>query len=552
MTKAPAAKDLTYNGLAQELVTAGEATGGTMEYAIGTDAATAPTEGWGTIIPTVKDAGTYYVWYKVKGDANHEDSELECLAVTILKKSMSVTADAKSKKYGEADPELTYTSEGLIEGDTLQGALTRQAGETVGTYEIRQGTLTAGDNYTMTYNPAVLTIVQSDPDVKLAPVANSLTYNGQARELVTPGEPLGGTMEYALGTDDKTAPTEGWGTAVPTGTNAGAYYVWYRVTGDASHKDVPPKPIMVTILPKALSVTADAKSKKIGEADPELTYTSEGLVEGDAFQGALTRQAGETAGTYEIQQGTLTAGDNYIMAYTPAMLTITREPGQITTSEIIIGDNLPNMTVSGFDDAVAKKLCTPEEIKRVEEGENIHITLKITGLDSPSAEDKALCEDAAASIGQNTKIGMYIDISIYKKVGNDEAQKVTDTNGNMITVTFDIPAELKAPANTQRAFYIIRAHDGKAECISATDQGDRVSFQTDKFSTYALAYQDTTSPSPVNPAKPGNSGTGNKTNTAAKTGVEGNDNTRVALIIAGVALAIGAVAFAFRRRKDNQ
>ena len=248
----------------------------------------------------------------------------------------------------------------------------------------------------------------------------------------------------------------------------------------------------------------------------------------------------------------MTAGDNYTITYHSAMLTITREPGQIT-SEIIIGDNLPNMTVSGFDDAVAKKLCTPEEIKRVEEGENIHITLKITRLDSPSAEDKALCEDAAASIGQNTKIGMYIDISIYKKVGNDEAQKVTDTNGNMITVTFDIPAELKAPANTQRAFYIIRAHDGKAECISATDQGDRVTFQTDKFSTYALAYQDTNNPNPVNPVNPGShSGTGNKTNTAAKTGVEGNDNTRVALIIAGVALAIGATAFVVRRRKDNQ
>ena len=56
VTKAPEAKTLTYNGSAQALVTAGEATGGTMQYAIGT--ASEATEPYTTSIPTATDAGT--------------------------------------------------------------------------------------------------------------------------------------------------------------------------------------------------------------------------------------------------------------------------------------------------------------------------------------------------------------------------------------------------------------------------------------------------------------------------------------------------------------
>ena len=56
VTKAPTAKTLTYNGQTQELVTAGTASGGTMQYALGT--ATEATQPYTTSIPTKTDAGT--------------------------------------------------------------------------------------------------------------------------------------------------------------------------------------------------------------------------------------------------------------------------------------------------------------------------------------------------------------------------------------------------------------------------------------------------------------------------------------------------------------
>lgn len=83
ITSAPAAKNLTYTGSAQELVTAGEADGGTMQYALGSDAATAPTSGWSKDIPKKTAAGTYYVWYKAIGDESHSDSEAKCCTAKI-------------------------------------------------------------------------------------------------------------------------------------------------------------------------------------------------------------------------------------------------------------------------------------------------------------------------------------------------------------------------------------------------------------------------------------------------------------------------------------
>ena len=54
-------------------------------------------------------------------------------------------------------------------------------------------------------------------------------------------------MQYALGTDDTTAPTSGWDTTIPSKTDAGTYYVWYKVVGDDTHTDIEPACITVTI-----------------------------------------------------------------------------------------------------------------------------------------------------------------------------------------------------------------------------------------------------------------------------------------------------------------
>ena len=60
----PQPQTLVYSGKAQQLVTAGEAEGGTMVYSLdGTD--------YQAAIPTGVDAKTYTVYYMVQGDSNH-------------------------------------------------------------------------------------------------------------------------------------------------------------------------------------------------------------------------------------------------------------------------------------------------------------------------------------------------------------------------------------------------------------------------------------------------------------------------------------------------
>ncbi|SFQ22175.1 Listeria/Bacterioides repeat-containing protein [Butyrivibrio proteoclasticus] len=84
VTKAPVANNLTYNRGFQQLVTAGEASGGTLKYASGWDSTTEPSEYYySENIPTECYAGTYYVWYKVFGNDDYEDSDAVCIAVNI-------------------------------------------------------------------------------------------------------------------------------------------------------------------------------------------------------------------------------------------------------------------------------------------------------------------------------------------------------------------------------------------------------------------------------------------------------------------------------------
>ena len=82
-------------------------------------------------------------------------------ALTITPYVLNIYADDKAKDVGEVDPVLTYTYGPLVGADTasiFSGALTRDAGENVGPYAIRQGTLTAGSNYTFTFHSGIFSI----------------------------------------------------------------------------------------------------------------------------------------------------------------------------------------------------------------------------------------------------------------------------------------------------------------------------------------------------------------------------------------------------------
>ena len=85
-----------------------------------------------------KNAGTYYVKAIFEATDNYEETEATC-SFTIQPKSVTIVPDDnQSKIYGDADPAFTYDDSVLLNGDTLDGCLSRAEGEDTGIYEIKQ------------------------------------------------------------------------------------------------------------------------------------------------------------------------------------------------------------------------------------------------------------------------------------------------------------------------------------------------------------------------------------------------------------------------------
>ena len=123
-----------------------------------------------------------------------------------------------------------------------------------------------------------------------------LTYAGNEQELVTaPTElPVGyKEMQYALGTKD--AATEEYTTSIPTATDAGTYYVWYKAIGDESHSDSEAKVITVTIQKKG---EAHTHTFKLVDAK-EPTCTEDGYKEHYECS-ECGAWFGDSTGVYEI------------------------------------------------------------------------------------------------------------------------------------------------------------------------------------------------------------------------------------------------------------
>ncbi|WP_146131412.1 MBG domain-containing protein, partial [Mongoliibacter ruber] len=156
------------------------------------------------------------------------------------------------KVYGANDPALTFKATGFVNEDDesiISGTLTRAAGEDVGAYAINQGTLSAGDNY-------------------------SIEFTGADFNITT----------------------------------------------------------------KTLTVMANPDQSKVyGANDPALTFKATGFVNEDdesIISGTLTRAAGEDVGVYAINQGTLSAGDNYSIEFTGDDFVITQKELAITAADI--------------------------------------------------------------------------------------------------------------------------------------------------------------------------------------------------------------------------
>ncbi|MBR0505236.1 MAG: hypothetical protein IJJ84_07495 [Kiritimatiellae bacterium] len=104
-----------------------------------------------------ENAGEYAITVTVTDDAGY-DVTVVGGTFTVEPRTVTVTAEDKSKVAGNADPELTATVEGLLGDDTVVYELSREAGETAGEYAITPTGEAAQGNYTVSYVAGTLTI----------------------------------------------------------------------------------------------------------------------------------------------------------------------------------------------------------------------------------------------------------------------------------------------------------------------------------------------------------------------------------------------------------
>lgn len=122
-------------------------------------------------------------------------------------------------------------------------------------------------------------------------------------------------------------------------------------------------------------------------------------------------------------------------------------------------------------------------------------------------KEEQVPEEASKSINElakekeNIKVVSFFDITLNVKNNvTGETLGTLSTLDNKIKFNMALPEELtKVAEGYTRKYYVVRYHDGKSEIISASVDGNVLSFESDKFSTYALAYEDVKNENVVNP-----------------------------------------------------
>ena len=322
ITKLPAAIDgLTYTGESQSLITAGEATGGELQYKLGTDGT------YGTTIPSAINAGTYTVYYKVVGDANHTGVAEVSIEATISKAKLTPTVTIEGWSYGSTpstpvvtgnsgngDVTITYASKGTT-------TFSESVPTAVGDYIVK-ATISETANYEGTEVTAEFSISASAAVITKLPAAiDGLTYTGESQSLITAGEATGGELQYKLGTDGT------YNTALPSAINAGTYTVYYKVVGDANHTGVAESSLDVTIAKAKLTPTVTIEgwsygstpstpvvTGNSGNGDVTITYASKGTT-------TFSESVPTAVGDY-IVKATIAATDNYESAEATATFSI--------------------------------------------------------------------------------------------------------------------------------------------------------------------------------------------------------------------------------------
>lgn len=296
-----------------------------------------------------KDAGTYTVTVALKDKIRTQwaDGKTDDLtySFTIAPKPVTVKAADQTTRVGQPLAELTYTCDPApYTGDPFTGKLTTDADkDKLGSRTITQGTLSLGNNYSITFESGTYTVTkkQIQSNFQFASDPISKTYGNDSFTMTATGAAEGSTVSYES-SDPNVATVDNTGKVTIVGAGEATITATAAETEDYVSAN---KSYTLTVAQAELTITAKDQSAYIGDKVPELgadSYTVTGLVKGESLTTALTilptvryvdengqkvepdmKKAGETV----IRASGAAASGNYvIVAFTDGKLTVSTRP----------------------------------------------------------------------------------------------------------------------------------------------------------------------------------------------------------------------------------
>lgn len=180
---------------------------------------------------------------------------------------------------------------------------------------------------------------------------------------------------------------------------------------------------------------------------------------------------------------------------TKFLVTGGKEPNTVTPE---VGKGTPATSVSSDADKIVentKASYSEEQQAALKEGGKADVKVSVSKA-TPTAEDKKLVE---AQLNSTNKIAMYLDLDVKVSIkdadgtviGTDVALSETGTPVQF-TVALD-DSFINTNNTVDRTYQVVRIHEGKVDVLPATfdPETKTITFESDKFSTYALMYTDT-------------------------------------------------------------
>lgn len=172
-----------------------------------------------------------------------------------------------------------------------------------------------------------------------------------------------------------------------------------------------------------------------------------------------------------------------------------KEPNTVTP---VVSKGTPATSVSSDADKIVentKASYSEEQQAALKEGGKADVKVSVSKT-TPTAEDKKLVE---AQLNSANKIAMYLDLGVKVSIkdadgtviGSDVALSETGTPVQF-TVALD-DSFINTNNTVDRTYQVVRIHEGKVDVLPATfdPETKTITFESDKFSTYALMYTDT-------------------------------------------------------------